>query len=122
MSLYIVFLAAHFSLYMTEQDLHTQFLLMVSYLIVFSIEMLRLLMGLVKIEELCLSPALVTLSCLQTNLVLNLYFFCEREATNLGSSAFAPCNPPDEPVKNYDIAGLPSSRSPAFLSKHGQGD
>lgn len=62
---------------MTEQDLHTQFLLMVSYLIVFGIEMLRLLMGLVKIEELCLSPALVTLSCLQTNLVLNLYFFCE---------------------------------------------
>lgn len=56
----------------TVQDLCTQF---VSYLIVFDIERLRLLVGLVKTEELCLSSALVMLCCLQTNLVLNLDFF-----------------------------------------------
>jgi len=61
---------------MTVQDLHTQFVLMVSHLTVFGIERLRLFVGLVKTEEFYLSQALVRLSCLQTNMALNCDFFC----------------------------------------------
>lgn len=76
----VFFLQLSFPCNVTVQDLHTQFVLMVSHLTVFflyltGIEKLSLLVELMK-AELCLSSALAMLSCLETNLTLNLDLSC----------------------------------------------